>query len=539
MASSPPLDDHLQSLHTPQMRQPFTPPPHRALDITDLGVCASPSDLKAAPHKRRKVRPRQHEPETLGAMLRRAVVDHQLGLSLNLMIFVGLSYLFFPSLRDRMSAFFALSYPSATVQGQYGQGARDLYLMVSFIVLFTAIRAFSLGYALMPLAGYCGIAKTKGRVRFAEQSYMMIYYAIYWSWGLALFLRDTPAGVDSVDSLLVSLWTGFPQLTLDTSMKLYYISQLAFWIQQIFVIHIEERRKDHYQMLTHHIITVSLLSGSYPYRQWRVGNAVLVCMDLVDFVFPLAKILRYLSLQTACDAAFAIFVVAWLVMRHFFYMAICWSIYAHVGEVTMPYGIYSIVTGSRISEDGGTNIMRSLFQPFMNPKAQTIAFNANIRWLFLGMLLALQCITIAWFVMICRVVMRVLRGQGADDTRSDGEDESCDELALEVEKDGQFHDVDDEEVASVDGSQQAGEHFIEIEASSEDMIYSTSAAPKRTASSSSASSMPTRMSKGISSGLNLNGHKDLLNRIGCLSEEQLAREREMREDSPMGRKEKK
>ncbi|WPH03228.1 Hypothetical protein R9X50_00610500 [Acrodontium crateriforme] len=513
-------NDCLPSLSASQMRHPYPSPPQPPLSITDLGVCASPSDLKVAPHKRRKTHPHP-EQETLGAMLRRGIVDHQLGLSMNLMLLVSLSYALIPRMRDRTSAFFQLSYASPTLQGQYGQGPRDLYLVASFIILFTAVRAFSLGYALMPLAGYCGIAKKKMRVRFAEQAYMMVYYAIYWCWGLALFIRDTPSDVDSVDSLLISLWTGFPKLTLDASMKLYYISQLAFWIQQIFVIHIEERRKDHLQMLTHHIITVSLLAGSYPYRQWRVGNAVLVCMDLVDFIFPLAKILRYLQLQTACDAAFAVFVITWFITRHLFYGAICWSIYAHVHEVTMNYGIYSIVTGTKISEDGGTNIMHSLFQPISNPQAQTVAFNANIRWWFLGLLLALQCLTIAWFVMICRVVMRVLRGEGADDTRSDGEEEAEEE----VEKDDQFQSINERDVDS--------EHFIEVEASSEDMTYG---APKRTGSMSSTSKM--RVSKGISSGLHLNGHKDLLNRIGCLSEEQLARERERREDSasPLGRK---
>jgi acyl-CoA-dependent ceramide synthase len=57
-------------------------------------------------------------------------------------------------------------------------------------------------------------------------------------------------------------------------------------VQQIFVINIEERRKDHWQMFTHHIVTVFLLVFSYGYRQMRAGNAVLVLMDIVDLIFP-------------------------------------------------------------------------------------------------------------------------------------------------------------------------------------------------------------------------------------------------------------
>ena len=48
----------------------------------------------------------------------------------------------------------------------------------------------------------------------------------------------------------------------------------------------EERRKDHWQMFTHHIITNSLLYASYTYHHTRVGILVLVLMDVVDIFLP-------------------------------------------------------------------------------------------------------------------------------------------------------------------------------------------------------------------------------------------------------------
>ncbi|KAI7366446.1 sphingosine N-acyltransferase lac1 [Hortaea werneckii] len=508
------------TLQPPSMRQPYTPPPQQAREshatpgLEDVSFCASPADPR--PVKRRKAKnDKPQQQDSLAEMLRKGIVDHQLGLSVNLMLFVGLSYVLFPSLRENMTAFFRLSYPSSE-PGMYGQGSRDLYIVGSFIVFFTALRALCLDYLLLPLAGWCGIAKKKGRVRFAEQSYMMVYYALYWLWGVRLFAADTPEGVDSVNSLLISLWEGWPFLHLSAGMKLYYLSQSAFWIQQIVVLHLEERRKDHWQMLTHHFITVGLLAGSYPYRHWRVGNAVLVCMDLVDFIFPLAKILKYLEMQTACDMAFGAFVISWILSRHVCYMAICWSIYAHVAVVTMPYGLYSTKDSSRLSVNGGTNVVDNLLQPVLHPQAQTVSFNANIRWTFLGLLLALQCITLVWLVMIMRVVARVLRGEGADDTRSD------DEGGEEEEEDLPAQPSDHTSVPiSMSSSDKAQPRFIEVESTGEDFTTY----PKRKGSSSK------RRSKGISSGLNLGEHKDILNRIGCLSEEQLAREREKREGS--------
>jgi len=69
-------------------------------------------------------------------------------------------------------------------------------------------------------------------------------------------------------------------------MKTYMLAQLAFWIQQVMVIFMEERRKDHWQMLSHHIITIGLISACYRYHFTRVGNLILVLMDPVDLVFP-------------------------------------------------------------------------------------------------------------------------------------------------------------------------------------------------------------------------------------------------------------
>lgn len=486
-----------------------TAPSQNGWNIDDVSVCASPGDLASSASKRRKTWTPVPDNESLGSALRKAVMEHQLGLSLNFVLLLGMTYMLFPSLRDNIKACFMLSY-ATEVPGQYGQGLRDMYLVASFVIYFTGFRAFMLDYVLMPTAAACGIGRRKGRVRFAEQAYMLVYYAVYWFWGLAVFVKDTPSGITTANELLISLWRDFPRLLMPASIKMYYLTQFAFWIQQIVVIHLEERRKDHYQMLTHHFVTVGLIGGSYGYRQWRVGNAFLVCMDVVDLILPLAKILRYMNMQTACDCTFGIFVVTWIAARHVCYVAICWSIYAHVNVVTMPYGVYSTITGQRLSPDGGNVVLENLLQPMLRPHAKTFAFNGNIRWSFLGLLAALQVITLAWLVMIMKVVIRVIRGQGADDTRSDdeGEDEDVDPIPPHHSDRGVPIDTDKP-------------RFIEVETTTEEHSW-----PSRKVAANG-----KRKSKGISSGLKLGEHKEILNRIGCLSEEQLAREREARNGS--------
>ena len=180
------------------------------------------------------------EQQTPPKPLATELLEHQLGLCVNAMLVL------FPDLRDKTGGFFMLSYP---LDGPYGMGPQDLKLVLGFVVFFTAIRAASLDYLLKPLAIRLGITKPMTQIRFAEQSYMIFYYTLYWSWGLRLFMKHTPAEVDGVDTLSVFLWSGFPQLRLDASLKCYYISQFAFWSQQIAVLHLERRRKDPLQML--------------------------------------------------------------------------------------------------------------------------------------------------------------------------------------------------------------------------------------------------------------------------------------------------
>ena len=97
-------------------------------------------------------------------------------------------------------------------------------------------------------------------------------------------------------------------------MKAYMLAQLAFWVQQIIVINIEERRKDHWQMFSHHIITISLIYASYRYGHTRVGNLILVLMDVVDLFLPVrCPCLNALSgLLTSCFAGCQMPQVPWI-----------------------------------------------------------------------------------------------------------------------------------------------------------------------------------------------------------------------------------
>ena len=83
-----------------------------------------------------------------------------------------------------------------------------------------------------------------------------------------------------------ALFADWPTKHLTPAFKLYYLLQIAFWLQCILALNVEAKRKDYLQMFGHHILTSALLIGSYSYHVTRVGHVILTLMDFADIWLP-------------------------------------------------------------------------------------------------------------------------------------------------------------------------------------------------------------------------------------------------------------
>ena len=184
----------------------------------------------------------------------------------------------YPSLSTYTAPFFQLSYYQPST-GLYIQGWDDAYFVASALVIFMAVRAIVVEWILQPLSRKAGL-KRKASVRIAEQGWQFIYYSCSWCFGMYLWSRS-PYWLD-----FGKVWHEWPARGTSGQMKSYLLVQLAFYLALILVINIEERRKDHYQMLSHHIITGVLITAAYIYGFYNVSNVVLCLMDVVDFMLP-------------------------------------------------------------------------------------------------------------------------------------------------------------------------------------------------------------------------------------------------------------
>ncbi|KAL2262286.1 hypothetical protein VTK26DRAFT_1838 [Humicola hyalothermophila] len=418
--------------------------------------------------------------------LERWFVDNQIGFSFNLIALLFLAH-GLPRARDYTAKYFTLSYYNPNT-GNYGLGWNDGHLILFCIVLFTGLRAATMEYVLAPFAKAQGISKRKDITRFSEQAWLLIYYSFFWPLGLYIY-RNSPAYLSMHD-----LWTGWPDRELTRMMKGYMLAQLAFWLQQLIVINIEERRKDHWQMFTHHIVTSTLIYASYRYGHTRVGNLVLILMDVVDLFLPVAKCLKYLGYNTLCDCMFGVFLVSWFIARHVLYMVVCYSVWAH--SSIMPVGCFkgpkeNMVGPIPAPTDRGPWY---LLDPLWDSEG-LVCYNDTVKWSFLSMLLFLQLLTIMWFSLIIRVAIKVLRGGRAEDNRS--EDEGGDDQQ-EEEEDEEFvyeeaqpleEEVGVEEIDLKNWERRTGHVHVK-----------------------------SRQTATVASGVSLPGHsdrKELLGRIGC------------------------
>lgn len=409
--------------------------------------------------------------------LMRWFVENQIGLSFNLIALLFLAH-GMPRAREHTGKYFSLAYYNPKTD-KYGIGWDDSYLILFCIVLFTGLRAATMEYILAPFAKANGIEKRKDLTRFSEQAWLLVYYSVFWTLGLYIYITSPYCWN------LEELWTDWPNREVSGLMKGYMLAQLAFWVQQVLVINIEERRKDHWQMLTHHFVTISLMYGSYRYGFTRVGNLILVLMDVVDLFLPAAKCLKYLGYKTLCDCMFGVFMVSWFFARHVFYLMVCYSVWVHT-LVIMGDGCYTGPAGN-ITGPFDTPKDRShfyLLEPLWRSEG-LVCYNETVLWSFLSMLLFLQGLAIMWFSLAIRVALRTLRGDGADDPRSDDEgDEEEDEEVVYEESRPIEEEVGVDELDLKNWERRAG----------------------------------TKRSVSTSTGVSLPGHsdrKELLGRIGC------------------------
>ncbi|KAF9966403.1 sphingosine N-acyltransferase lag1 [Mortierella alpina] len=284
-------------------------------------------------------------------------------------------------------------------QARFVQGPADLAFVSFWIIAFTYLRAMIMKSFFNPLGKQLGVRGSSKLERFEEQGYIIVYYVLSWTAGMVL-MYNSPHWMNTDH-----YWIGYPHYKLTGAFKAYYLVQFGFWLQQIYVVNTDMKRKDYLAMLIHHFITCALIGGSYVFHLTRIGNAILVVMDVSDVFLAIPKMLKYQGYTTICDYLFGLFVVSWAITRHYLF----------------PIIIMSLYHGP---------------QKFIDMKWEPETENymsLNVQRGFLALLYGLEAVLCFWFLMIFKVIYKMFNGAAADDNRSHDEDSGEENEKEEVE----------------------------------------------------------------------------------------------------------
>lgn len=186
---------------------------------------------------------------------------------------------------------------------------------------------------------------------------------------------------------------GWPHQPLKLPLKLYYTSQCGFYLYGIVALLFwETRRKDFGVMVSHHLITLLLISYSYIARCFRIGAMTLAIHDMSDLIMEFAKLCKYSGKELTASISFGIFAISWFALR----------------LVYFPFWV-----------------IRSSSYMLAKVLDHSNVYHTWIFYSFNTMLITLLIFHIYWWVLICRMINRQLHNKGkiGEDIRSDSEDE--------------------------------------------------------------------------------------------------------------------
>lgn len=264
----------------------------------------------------------------------------------------------------------------------------DRSIFGAFVVLFFAFNWGTRLLAVEPLVRCFLTLKEPQVAKFAQSVMEAIFYGGFSVLGvLVLFSHDF---VWPSKNWWIGFQNGGHEL-MRPDLRCFYIMYIARYFQAGLSVFLEFKRKDFAEMLLHHVVTVVVTSMSYAYGWNHVGLIVMTLLDPADVPLHLAKLCKYIAeasdrkiWQFIADRLFEVFAVLFFVTRIGLYGYVCWSTRIESKRY---------IPGSDVS---------------------------NICEACLLVLLALQ---VYWFYLIIKVAVRLASGKGAEDPRSDDEEE--------------------------------------------------------------------------------------------------------------------
>ncbi|RVE67178.1 hypothetical protein OJAV_G00115060 [Oryzias javanicus] len=145
--------------------------------------------------------------------------------------------------------------------------------------------------------------------KFQEASWRFTFYLFAFYGGLAVLI-DKPWFRD-----VSQIWENFPQIPLLASQYWYYMMELGFYISLLLSVVLDVRRKDFWEQVVHHVVTIALISLSWVVNYIRAGSLIILVHDTSDYIMELAKMFNYAGWKRTCNFLFIVFSTVFIITR--------------------------------------------------------------------------------------------------------------------------------------------------------------------------------------------------------------------------------
>ncbi|CAM0150506.1 unnamed protein product [Urochloa decumbens] len=219
-------------------------------------------------------------------------------------------------------------------------------------------------------------------VKFSESIWKLTYYASVQAWVLVI-IKQEPWSLD-----YMQYFDGWPDQPIARTLMLFYMCQCGFYVYSIgALVAWETRRKDFSVMMSHHVITSTLIGVSYVTGFFRIGTIILALHDASDVFLETAKLCKYTEKELGASLFFGLFAIS------------CFGLTVAALAIASYHSIAFLMKQDE--------------------------FPTALYYILNTMLLTLLVFHVYWGKLICLMIMRQLnnKGQVTDDVRSDSEDD--------------------------------------------------------------------------------------------------------------------
>ena len=275
------------------------------------------------------------------------------------------------------------------------------------------------------IAHLFGIDKPQFRAKLIENMWYCVYYpstlAVAW-----YILSDA----DFFPWNAPHYWTNYPNYSDWESLPLHYLFymfQLGFYFQGLYaLIMFETRRKDFYELLIHHSVTILLIVMSYCAAQHRIGLNVLIIHDFSDILLYGTKVAHYLDKYSKrwpgvflwiTNVGFLVFAVAFAYSRNYIFpVFVIWpalqaGLNTTIGALYCPQNDCGMMRVQALIPNNAswTYVYDSARLHYIEVShlGCCIAGHCLHSGIFLiGMMIILEILHVFWMAMILRMIFR-------------------------------------------------------------------------------------------------------------------------------------